>query len=144
MATRARKAPARRRAKAEPYAALDALGIDGLCNRLQAGESITKVAKSLKTPKTTMLKWLAADEDRSARAREARSDAAAMYDEMAEEGIEKARTPFQLAKAKELAHHFRWRASKVNPRAYGEYVKQETPPVDGTTLLRELAARLPD
>ena len=42
------------------------------------------------------------------------------YDELAQAGIETARDPFELARAKEMAHHYRWRASKVNPGEYGE------------------------
>ncbi len=104
-------------------AILNELGIDAICERLKAGESITKIAASLGVGKTAVLTWLSADSDRSAQARNSRSDAAMMYDERAEELIEDAKDPFQLAKAREQAQHLRWRASKVNPASYGDKVE---------------------
>jgi hypothetical protein len=32
---------------------------------------------------------------------------------------------FELAKAKELAHHYRWRASKIAPKLYGDRLQVE-------------------
>ena len=52
--------------------------------------------------------------------REARSAAAAAYDEMAYRQISRANDPFELAKSREQAQHLRWRASKINPREYGD------------------------
>ena len=39
---------------------------------------------------------------------------------VASDGIAQASDPFELAKAKELAHHYRWRASKIAPKLYGD------------------------
>ena len=39
---------------------------------------------------------------------------------MAINGINNAGDPFELAKAKEAAHHYRWQASKANPKGYGD------------------------
>jgi hypothetical protein len=39
---------------------------------------------------------------------------------MAEDVIAQAGEQFDLAKAKELAHHYRWRAKMANPREYGD------------------------
>lgn len=75
--------------------------------------------------------WIATDPDRSARAREARIHAARIWDEKAEAVIEDARDPFTLAQAKELAHHYRWRASKTAPRDYGDKVTAELTGADG-------------
>jgi hypothetical protein len=102
---------------------LDALGIDAVCSRIINGETMTAIAKSAGADMATLTVWLAADENRSARAREARIQAARAWDERATEAIERAADPFELSKAKELAHHYRWRASKIAPRDYGDRVQ---------------------
>lgn len=102
-------------------AALDGLGIDGLCDRLRAGETLTGVAQDIGLKSvSTLLEWLGRDVERSARAREARAAASSMYDEQAQHAIERAQDPLELAKARELAQHLRWRASKVDPAGYGD------------------------
>ncbi len=99
--------------------------IDDLCDRVMSGESITAIAAKLGTSKPNLIRWIDADPDRSARAREARVQAAATYDDMALQGIEEASDPFELARAKEKAHHLRWRASKINPREYGDKIEMK-------------------
>jgi len=99
--------------------------IDDLCDRVMSGESITAIAAKLGTSKPNLIRWVDADPDRSARAREARVQAAATYDDMALQGIEEASDPFELARAKEKAHHLRWRASKINPREYGDKIEMK-------------------
>jgi hypothetical protein len=94
--------------------------INVLCSRIVDGETLTAIARSLGTGVSTLADWIAADPARSARAREARTAAAASYEEQALEAIRAAADPFELAKAKEEAHHLRWKASKANPRAYGD------------------------
>lgn len=119
------------------------MGIEALCDRLRAGETLTSIAKSLKLKSVgTLLKWLGADGERSARAREARSAASAMYDEMAQKAIESAKNPLQLSKARELAHHLRWRASKVDPRNYGDKVEIENKVTVRDVSDEQLLARL--
>ena len=54
--------------------------------------------------------------------REAKARSARLWDDKANEGIEGASDPVEHAKAKEMAHHYRWRASKVAPRECGEKV----------------------
>jgi transposase len=120
-------------AKGDKLAAVDALGIDALCERLIAGESQTAIAESLDVSKATLINWIAADPDRSARAREARIYASHSFDEMAVAEIRAAADPFALAKAKELAYHFRWKASKSNPREFGEKLE-----IDQKTTLTDL------
>ena len=48
-----------------------------------------------------------------------------MWDERAGDVIQQAADPFELAKAKELAHHYRWRASKIAPRDYGDRIQAD-------------------
>lgn len=99
---------------------LSAVGIDAICQMILDGVMITQIAEKLGVGKATLLSWIAADTDRSARAREARSLSAVLYEEKAQRGIEEACDMFELSKAKEMAHHFRWKAAKINPRDYGE------------------------
>lgn len=94
--------------------------IDVLCGRITDGELLTEIARSLGTGLSTVADWIAADPVRSARAREARISAAASYDDQALQAIRAASDPFELTKAREEASHLRWRASKANPREYGD------------------------
>jgi hypothetical protein len=103
--------------------ALDALGIDAVCDRIADGATLTAIAAEIEVSKGSLLAWLAADPDRSARAREARSLSARGWDEQAEAEIRRATDAFELAKARELAQHYRWRAAKIAPRDYGDKVQ---------------------
>lgn len=111
--------------KGEKLAALDQFGIDALCEKLLIGTSQTEIAQTVGVSLGTLINWIAADPDRSARAREARISASRSFDEMAERELRSASDPFSLAKARELASHYRWKASKANPREYGEKVEIE-------------------
>lgn len=112
---------------------LDERGIDWLCDKLTDGESQTAIARELGIGIASLSRWIAADPERSARAREARIAAARAFEERAAELIEDAADPFGLAKAKELAHHYRWKASKANPREYGEKIE-----IDQKTTITDL------
>ena len=112
---------------------IDALGVDALCDRLCAGESQTAIAGSLGVGIATLSRWIAADPDRSARVREARIAAARTFDEMAEAELRAAADLFGLAKARELASHYRWKASKSNPREYGDKLE-----IDQRTTITDL------
>jgi hypothetical protein len=120
-------------AKGDKLAACDALGIDALCEKLIAGCSQTKIAKDIGISIATLCNWIAADPERSARAREARIAAARSYDDIAEQVLVDATDPFGLAKARELASHYRWRASKSNPREYGDKIE-----IDQRTTITDL------
>lgn len=99
---------------------LDAFGLDALCEAIGSRKALTEVAKKVGVSLTRLLAWIAADSERSARVREARKAMAVVWDEEAEAEIRKARTELGLKKAKEIAHHYRWRAAKVAPGEYGE------------------------
>jgi len=113
--------------------AIDALGVDDLCDRLCSGESQRSIAESLGIGIATLSRWIASEPERSARVREARIAAARTFDEMAEAELRTAADPFQLAKARELASHYRWKASKSNPREYGDKLE-----IDQKTTLTDL------
>lgn len=113
---------------------LDAAGLDAICSHFKEGMGYGEISRKYGVGQARLFDWLAAVPERSARARAARSEAAASYEEQAARGIEEARDPFELAKAKELAYHLRWRASKVNPREYGEKLD-----VTQTTTVRDVS-----
>ena len=106
-------------------AKLDAIGIDAICDRLSDGETMTRIAEAVGVSIGTLISWVNDDSERSARAREARILSARIWDEKAEHGIELASDAFELSRAKELAHHYRWRAAKIAPKDYGDKVSAE-------------------
>ncbi len=110
-------------AKGDKTAACDAMGIDGLCERLIAGESQAAIAAEIGVSAATLVNWIAADLERSARAREARRVAASSHADKAEEVLLAATDPFGLARARELAQHYRWKASKADPKAFGDKIE---------------------
>lgn len=99
---------------------IEQFGIDALCAKIVDGITLTNAATQIGVSIGTLISWLESDAERSARAREARMRSARIWDEKATEAIESAADPFELSKAKELAHHYRWRAAKISPRDYGE------------------------
>jgi hypothetical protein len=102
------------------FADFEAVGLDAICERIIGGETLTSIAKSVGCTAGQIVTWVAKDEERLARTREARAHAAKLWDEKAERAIEDASDPFELSRAKELAHHYRWRASKAAPKDYGD------------------------
>jgi transcriptional regulator with XRE-family HTH domain len=120
------------RKKAAPAAGkVGAKGISAICARVADGATLTAIAKEIGVSFGTLSAWLEANPERSARAREARTLAARLWDEKAEESLTKAKSKFALSRAKELAHHYRWRAAKVAPRDYGDKLTQELTGADG-------------
>lgn len=100
---------------------LDAiLDADDVVERLRRGDSRHKIAAALKVPYRTLADWLDADPTRSARARDAVQDAADAMSDKAEEVLTKAKNAFGLAKARELAQHYRWKAKVHNPQKYSD------------------------
>lgn len=110
-----------------------AYGLDAICDDIVAGETLTGIAGKLQMSIGSLLTWIEADSERSARVKESRSRSARLWDEKALTGIEQASDPFELAKARDAAHHLRWRASKIAPRDYGDKVQvggsDEFPPI---------------
>ena len=116
---------------------LEAFGLDQICQLLADGVQQHAIASHVGVSPGTLSDWLRSNPERSARARAAKSMSAALWDEKAELLISGALDPFELAKAKELAHHYRWRASKIAPKDYGERVEVEgavTHKVESVTL----------
>ncbi len=112
---------------------ISAYGLDALCMAIVGGETLTAIAKRLTVAIAALLTWIDADSERSARVKEARIKAARAWEEAALDQIQDAKDPFELAKAKEAAHHLRWRASKIAPREYGDKLQhggaEDLPPM---------------
>jgi transposase len=107
---------------------LDEIGIDAICAMFEAGKMQRQIANELGVGDTILLKWIASDEQRSARARESRARGASAWDELALEelqGIPDEASQGQIARAREVASHYRWRASKLGRAEYGEKTEIE-------------------
>lgn len=107
---------------------------DEIIDRIASGETITAIALSLDMSRGWLCKWLNLVSERSARAKAARTAAAAAWDEKAEALLFDAADPFELAKARELASHYRWRAKAVAPREYGDKTQTEITGAEGGPL----------
>lgn len=127
--------------KTEPTARekLDAFGIEAVCAAILHPKAMHAIADEIGVSQGSLVAWIGADSERSARAREARIHTAQMWDEKATQAIEAAADQFELARARELAQHYRWRASKIAPRDYGDKVAiggaADLPPVQSQSLL---------
>lgn len=99
---------------------LDAFTEDRVCEMIGDGDSLTLIAKRAEVSIGSLLAWIEHNTERSARVREVRTMMAAYWVERAETEIRDAADEFELKKAKELAHHYRWKASKIAPRDYGD------------------------
>lgn len=96
--------------------------LDAICARIADGESLRTICESEGMPKRrTVLDWLESDEAfraKYARAREAQAD---VMDEKILETAEAA-TPENAAAARVKIDAFKWRASKLKPKVYGDKV----------------------
>jgi hypothetical protein len=117
-------------------------GLDEICADIRDGTSLTVIAQKIGVSIGLLSLWLSKDVERSARAREARVLTARLWDEKAESVINDATDPLSLEKGKQLAHHYRWRASKIAPGSYGDKVVQEHVGRDGGAI--ETVALTPD
>lgn len=114
------------------HAIVSAAGIEAICETITDGVPMTEIAERIGVSYGTLHAWIAADHDRSARVRESRAATAKFWDEKATQEIRAAGDPFELAKARELAFHYRWRSSKIAPKEYGD--KIETTHQAGETI----------
>lgn len=117
---------AKRGAKPEAQNKLTAFGLDTICQMITDGVSMTNIAKEAGVSIGSLCTWVDGNPERSARVREARTVTARIWDEKATKCIEDAADEFELKKAKELAHHYRWRSSKISPKEYGDRLEVET------------------
>jgi len=98
---------------------INAYGLDAVCNDIMNGLPLRTIAKNLGVDIASLCKWKAQPQH-SARVNDAMAATAEYWDQIAVHGLESATDAFELAKAKEIAHHYRWRASKIAPKLYGD------------------------
>ncbi len=97
--------------------------------------SLQSIADKWGCTKLQLQRWIDASPERAARCREARKAAADFCDREAERVLRALKpdsTGAEIAKARELASHLRWRARVRDPAAYGEKftVEQRVIPAD--------------
>lgn len=105
---------------------LEQFGEDSVIDMIADGQSLAQIARRIGIDRASIVRWVDADSQRSARVNIARRNAAEAYAEKAEDALIGAEdTPLGLQRARELAHHYRWAASKRNPAAFGDRIKAE-------------------
>lgn len=105
---------------------LNRLGIDAICALIEADESLEKIAKANGMTEICLRRWLSEDMSRSARAEASRKLSSAACDAKALKIILELPakgTPAQIARAREAAQHYRWRARIRDPQNYGDQQK---------------------
>lgn len=120
---------------------------------LESDQSYRDIAEITGTSIAVLCGWLAADSERSARAKTARIKAADACDIKAEQAllaIGDAAATGEITRQRELASHYRWRARVRDPRQYGDKVAlggdSDAPSinvaVDTSALMAALEAKL--
>lgn len=122
----------------------DQLGIDALCALIHDGNTLLSIADAFGVSRSVLFYWIEdpANPERSARAAEARRLAASAWDERAERDLKKATNFLEVQKARELAHHYRWRAKCIAPRDFGE--RKETPAAPDKEVVLTIKGGLPE
>lgn len=100
-------------------AILDLNGLEAICDAIAEGVTLRRLCEAMGVERGSLRRWVALDKARQQQFEQARIDAASAFEELADEELEHAADPFELAKAKERGYHWRWRASMADPRRYG-------------------------
>lgn len=124
--------------------ALDLYGIDWVCEQILELRSLTAIAQDADVGLSTLLRWTSSDAERSTRVNQARRVAAEAWVEKAEQVLAEAKTNFELQKARELAHHYRWRASKISPQYNDKVVQEHTGPGGGALQITGITRKVID
>lgn len=102
---------------------LSEVGIDEICSLIEKDMTYEKIALKIGVSETSLNRWLKETQDRFARAKESRIKSANACDDLAMqilEGIPDDGSRAQIARAREIAQHYRWRAKVRNPMEYGD------------------------
>lgn len=118
--------------------ALDMYGLDWVCEQVLELRSLTAIAEDAGVGLATLLRWITADAERSTRVNQARRVAAEAWVEKAEQVVADAQNNFEFQKARELAHHYRWRASKISPQYNDKVVQEHTGPGGGPVSITKI------
>lgn len=88
--------------------------LDHYLERIASGETVSRIAKSLGVTRHALHVWLTSDDDRKAAYKQAAQDGAAAMTEVAEAVL--LDPTIDVPRARELAQHYRWIASKISPQ----------------------------
>lgn len=120
---------------------LDAIGEDAVFQMIQGGHSIRKIALHYGVHLTRLYEWLSETPERHHAHARAKEEAADAYDDMALDVLEKADRE-NIAVAKEIASHYRWRAKAANPKKYSDKLQLDATVETKVTADSELIAEL--
>lgn len=115
----ARAAPTRYRNIGNPYAFLSGLGIDAITEEICRGRNIVDVAETLNIGIGVLLNWME-HEGYMQKVEDASKFSSEGYLSEAARLLRQAKTDFDLKKAKEIANHGRFMASKLDKGRYGQ------------------------
>lgn len=128
----------------EATALLDAVGIEEVLNRVEEGENLSQIARSIGISRRKIGQWIK-DQGAWDQCNEARKAAAESYGDQALavlEGLDpKTLTKAELARAREIAQHKRWLASAVDPDTYGQRQKLDVEVSTNDMTDEQLAAK---
>lgn len=124
---------------------INAIGIDAICVMIEQDMHYTQIAASIGVSQPLLSEWIAADPDRSARAKESRQKSANACDIKAETALmaigDEAKAG-EIARQRELASHYRWRAKVRNPREYGDKLNLDADVTVKTMTDEQLDSRI--
>lgn len=115
----ARARPIRYRNVGGPYAFLNSIGIDAILEYIYKARNLIDVAKEINVSVTCLLNWLE-NEGHMQKIENATRFSAEGYLSEASTMLRNAQTDFELKKAKEIASHGRFMASKLDKTKYGQ------------------------
>jgi len=96
--------------------------LDEVIEMIIAGKSFRQMADILQVPLSTLHDFTSKSEH-SARVREALDYSADSFSDKAEAVLIEAESlPTEIQRARELAQHYRWKASKRSPKRFGDKV----------------------
>ncbi len=101
--------------------------LEDIIELLISGETYRVIAEKYNVALGTLFNYLH-NSERSARVKEALNYSASTYDEKAEKVLLEISAESQgveMQRARELAQHYRWKASKRSPKEYGERIQQD-------------------
>lgn len=104
-------------------AKLERMGITAVCDALREGMVYREIAVKAGVTLSALWRWMHEDEDRARMVRAALQDSADSFDAQAEAVLKEIpddASKAAVSRARELAQHYRWRASKRNPKAFGD------------------------
>lgn len=99
---------------------IDAFGEDQVIDLITEGRGYRYIAGEIGVAVGSLFTWIEENPERSIRCAKASELASNAEDEAALEAIESAASMFDLAKAREVAIHRRWRAKALAPKKYGD------------------------